>query len=377
VTAASFGAPVEGAASIGALIDDAKKRLGGADAAIVFASGKVAESAAPALTALTRALGDIPIVLGCTAGVLCERGEYEGVSAMTGLLWKGGTVTPLVVPARTGVEQIGPQLSQQVAAALGDAAGTVVLLAEPQGLAGRTLDELVRCSAHATIVGGGTLPGGAWARIPGGQPLAGSVVGLAIRGVVRPAVSAASACRLLAPLMPITEARGAVVTRLGERPALDTLSECSRDLTGRPLVLAVIGQPELAAGVRGTTIVRGIRGIDPERRAVVVSDEAAPGKWMTFAVCDPSASRAELVASLRDLARQMAGAAPQFGLFFNCAGRGAGLYGDSNVDTRLVRERFGQVPLAGMFSTFEIGPFAGRAVMHLYTGVLAMFGAPS
>ena len=32
---------------------------------------------------------------------------------------------------------------------------------------------------------------------------------------------------------------------------------------------------------------------------------------------------------------------------------------------------------AGMFSTFEIGPLGQRPAMHLYTSVVAMFGAPS
>jgi hypothetical protein len=30
-----------------------------------------------------------------------------------------------------------------------------------------------------------------------------------------------------------------------------------------------------------------------------------------------------------------------------------------------------------MFSTFEIGPLGHRPAMHLYTSVVAMFGAPS
>ena len=77
---------------------------------------------------------------------------------------------------------------------------------------------------------------------------------------------------------------------------------------------------------------------------------------MTFAVCDASASRAELSGSMRELARNMAGAAPQFGLSCSCAGRGSGFYGERDVETRIVRERFPNVPFAGMFSTFEIGP---------------------
>ena len=121
---------------------------------------------------------------------------------------------------------------------------------------------------------------------------------------------------------------------------------------------------------------RGIRGVDPARKAVVVTDEATPGRLMTFAVCDARASRAELTLAVRDLARQMAGAAPQFGLLFTCAGRGSRLYGERDVETRIVRERFPNVPFAGMFSSFEIGSLGGRPAMHLYTGVVDHVRSP-
>jgi small ligand-binding sensory domain FIST len=299
------------------------------------------------------------------------------VSAISGLVWSGGTVTPMFVPPKTSTDQIGAKLAQQVATALGDAPGTVVLLAQPQGFSPHTLDELARFAAHATVIGAGTLPGGAWASSPDRKAAQGEVVGLIVRGVARPAIRTSPACRLLAPLLPIRDARGAMVFKLGDDPALQVLSSSTRDLTGRPLVLAVIAPPETTAGARGGLLVRGIRGIDPGRKAVVVTDEATPGMLMTFAVCDASASRADLLGSMRELARDLAGAAPQFGLLMSCAGRGVGLYGERDVDTRIVRERFPNVPFAGMFSTFEIGPLGHRPAMHLYTSVVAMFGAPS
>jgi small ligand-binding sensory domain FIST len=56
-------------------------------------------------------------------------------------------------------------------------------------------------------------------------------------------------------------------------------------------------------------------------------------------------------------------------------GAGRGLYGERDVDTRIVRERFSNVPLQA-FSTFEIGPRPPPS-HDLYTTVVAMFGAPS
>jgi small ligand-binding sensory domain FIST len=317
------------------------------------------------------------MVLGSSPGVLTERAEHEGGSAVSGLVWSGGTATPMFVPPKTATDGIGAKLAHQVATALGDASGTVMLLAQPQGFSPRTLDELGRFAAHATVLGGGTLPGGAWVCSPDRKPAEGEVVGLIVRGVARPAVRTSAACRLLAPFMPIQEVRGAMVLKLGNEPALQALSSSTRELTGRPLVLAVIAPPDSSGGAGRGLLIRGIRGIDPGKKGVVVSEEATPGMSMTFAVCDASASRADLAGSLRELARDMAGAAPQFGILMSCAGRGVGLYGERDVDTRIVRERFPNVPFAGMFSTFEIGPLGPRPAMHLYTSVVAMFGAPS
>jgi small ligand-binding sensory domain FIST len=377
LAAASFCVLGSDPHAIGGALEEVKAAVPIPTAALVFAAGPLAEMGDKTLSALRAELGDIPIMLASSTGVLTERAEHEGASALSGIVWGGGAITPLFVPPKTATDEIGAALAQQVSAALGDAAGTVILMAQPQGFAPHSLDDLGRFSAHATVIGGGTLPGGAWIASPERGPTQGAVVGMAIRGVTRPQVRTSAAVRLLAPFTKITESRGAMVFRVGEQRALDALSACTRDLPGRPLILAVLANTENPTSARGGLLIRGIRGIDPGRKSVVVTDEATPGMLMSFAVCDANAARADLSGTMRDLARQMAGAAPQFGLLLSCAGRGMGLYGERDVDTRIVRERFPNVPFAGMFSTFEIGPLGPRPAMHLYTSVVAMFGTPS
>ncbi|MET0594587.1 MAG: FIST C-terminal domain-containing protein [Polyangiaceae bacterium] len=363
--------------AIGGALDEVRAAVPMPSAALVFAAGPLAEMGDKTLSALRAELGDIPIVLASSTGVLTERAEHEGASALSGIVWGGGSITPIFVAPKTATDEITSALATQVSAALGDAAGTVILMAQPQGFAPHSLDDLARFSAHATVIGGGTLPGGAWISAPDRTPMQGAVVGVTIRGVARPQVRTSAAVRLLTPFSKITESRGAMVFRIGEERALDALSAATRDLPGRPLILAVLANTENPASARGGVLVRGIRGIDPGRKSVVVTDEATPGMLMSFAVCDANAARADLSGTMRDLARQLAGAAPQFGLLLSCAGRGMGLYGERDVDTRIVRERFPNVPFAGMFSTFEIGPLGPRPAMHLYTSVVAMFGTPS
>jgi small ligand-binding sensory domain FIST len=64
-------------------------------------------------------------------------------------------------------------------------------------------------------------------------------------------------------------------------------------------------------------------------------------------------------------------------LYINCAGRGSSLYGQYDVDTRILRARFGDLPFAGIQSSFEIAPYCGRPALQLYTGVVAVFTTPS
>jgi small ligand-binding sensory domain FIST len=110
---------------------------------------------------------------------------------------------------------------------------------------------------------------------------------------------------------------------------------------------------------------------------LVVSDEVEEGMLMTFGVRDGHSARKDLERLSREMCRDMAGAAPLCALYVNCAGRGRSLYGRAGVDTRILCERFGRIPIAGMQSAFEIAPHGESASFQLYTGVLTLFSALS
>jgi small ligand-binding sensory domain FIST len=121
-----------------------------------------------------------------------------------------------------------------------------------------------------------------------------------------------------------------------------------------------------------------VRGIDPTRRGVLIGPEAKPGGRLAFAVRDAAAARAGLESAARTVSQQALGAAPRFAIFVSCAGRGQGLYGSPDVEARILRQRFGDLPIAGMHSAFEIVPWGpGDAKVALYTGVVALFRSPS
>jgi small ligand-binding sensory domain FIST len=171
-----------------------------------------------------------------------------------------------------------------------------------------------------------------------------------------------------------------MVLALDDRPALEVLGEIGRSLPDRPLILTVLAEPDRVGpsqGGRPELVVRGVQGVDSARGGLLISDEVQEGMRMTFAIRDANAAREDLEAVTRELARDIAGALPRFGLYVNCAGRGANLYGSFDVDTRILRSRFAGTPIAGMQSTFEIAPHLGKPTLQLYTGVLGLFTSPS
>lgn len=95
---------------------------------------------------------------------------------------------------------------------------------------------------------------------------------------------------------------------------------------------------------------------------------------MGFAIRDASTARAELDTTARFVAQNMLGSAPNFGIYLTCAGRGHNLYGTPDVEARMLRQRFGDLPIAGMHSAFEISPQDKRPPrLELYTSILALF----
>ncbi len=205
-----------------------------------------------------------------------------------------------------------------------------------------------------------------------GQLLRGDVGGLAIAGLSSPIIDSSAACKLLTPFLPVDEVGAAgLVLRLGGRPALDVLSGVSGQIGsdgGPPIVFAAL-EDEADASGRERFIVRPIRGIDPGRRGV---DGRAPrrglGARLAFAVRDATSGKDLLEQSARHVVEQTTSASARFLLYFTCAGRGQGLYGVPGVESRILRKRFGDLPVAGMHSSFELlpRPAAGSSPGHVH-----------
>lgn len=362
-----------------AAVAAARAQVGGSGgAAILFASGALLDVQAALARRLAEERLGMPILLVGARGVLSERGEIEGQSAATGLVWSGDNVELGAIDAHSAEDGLAAGVESFLGRVQGR--GKVLLFIAPGGFSPRAIQLLGERALGSDIFGGGSVGNpGVVAISAGGDVVTGRAVAMLLAGLGTGRIRTSYACRLLGPLLPITKARGAMVLRIGDEPALDVLTRCGKSLQGQPLVFTVLSRDLTAAegSQRPEILVRGVQGIDPEARGLVVSDEVREGMLMSFGVKDPSAAREDLTRVARELGRDIAGAAPRCALYVNCSGRGNGLYGRPDVDTRILRQRFGNMPIAGMQSSFEIAPHGASTAFQLYTGVLSLFCEPS
>jgi small ligand-binding sensory domain FIST len=370
----------------------AARRVTRPSGAVIFASGNVGERVLELGRAVAQAAPGLPICLAAGAGVLSERGELEGQSAATGMVWSGGKADPFSVSGGNA-EALGSQLSSAIRAS--ESAGqnlTALVFARPSGLAPHVLEPLGELR-RTRVLGAGTVGEAPIVSVaPDGTVSTGAAGGLLLSGITSPLVRASAACRLLMPLKTITKTRGSMVLEMEGAPALEVLSSVADNLEDQPLVFVALAPParEDASNIdpalerrterpveRPEVLIRAVQGVDPVRRGLLVSDEVRPGMRLAFAVRDAKAAREDLQTAVRELLREANGAAPRFGLYINCAGRGSSLYGQKDVDLKILKARLGTLPLAGMQSSFEVSEVAGKPTLQLYTGVLGVFTAPS
>jgi small ligand-binding sensory domain FIST len=377
IPAASFAVRAESPERLVSTAAEAVRSLGRPSGMLLLLSGGLALRAREVGEALAQAELGVPVLLATGAGVLTERGELEAQSAAAGLVFSGGRPEALALTANTP-DDSAVELADTLSNLTRGTRATVLLFAQSRGFGVESLEPFTALPG-TTLFGAGT-PGDApiFAIGSNGRLERGSLGALVVRGVSPALVRSSPACRALMPLRPITRARGPLLLEIGGEPALDVLEAVAKELRGQPLVLTLLAPAESAQeSARPELLVRGVQGVDPARRAIMLAGELTLGSRVAFAVKDGGAARRDLELVVRDLARETAGAAPLFGIYLNCASRGAELYGAPDVDVRILRGRFPEVPLIGMQSAFEIAPYLGRPALHLYSGVFAMFTSPS
>ncbi len=326
--------------------------------ALVFVSGTPSPAEAVA-QAVRDAPTQLPALIVPAAGVITAGGELEGAMAATGMAWSSGRV-------RVAVGDSAREIHDK----LGDG-GTLIAFWASDGFEPSEVGGLAR--GHEAVFGAGC-PGGEVFAVDSGALRAGRIAALRFEGGSAPIVESSSACRLVTEPMTVTEIERGMILSLDDAPALEVLSQKTGGGRHGGLILVALHEDE--PGER--YLVRPIRGIDPGRKGIAVAAQLAVGARVSFAVRDPALAREALGEALRRSERQVAGSQPTFGLYLSCAGRGRSLYGESDVDVRILKKRFPGIPLAGMHGAFEVVPWSkGSSKMQLMNGVFALFRAAS
>ncbi len=345
---------------------------------VLFVSGGVAQELPDIARAIAKRAPEQTWLVAGTLGVLTERGELERQSAAAGLVTGGVRGRGIIMDSRAAA--FGEQLGQVLREMPASTALTLIRADRFEEDALEALSEQLGTRRSGSVFGGGTLPGQDVFVVEQGRVSQGAAAALVVTGLGPARVAASPACRLLSPLLRVTEVRGSMLLSLEGQRALDALGASAQSLEDQPLILVAVAAP--ADGPSAETekpplLLRAIQGVDPARGGILVGEGIEVGARVAFAIRDGHAARNDFEGHLRRLAQSTAGAAPRFGIYVNCVGRGESLYGASDVDVKLVRSRFSQMPLVGLHSAFEIAPFGSSVALQLYTGVLALFTAPS
>jgi len=317
------------------------------------------------------------------AGVLCERREVEGETAVAVLAVRDDRLvaTPFLVPdqAAAGAD-VAPVVATQVGATLAEG-GCLLALPDvagfdPSALLGGLAAEL----GHIPIVGA-LAAGSPMFELYGTDAARGALPGVALSGA-RPIIGVAQGCTPIGEPYIITRAERNVVHEIGSRPALTVLREAVTASPGGPeraqragIFVGLAVDPAKSPLERGDFLVRNLLGADQSSGALAVGDGVRVGQTLQFQLRDAAASREDLEVTLGRVTRALDGRRPAFGCYFNCAGRGQGLYGVPDHDVALIRQHLGAFPLAGLFGNGELAPVGPRNFFHTYTGVLVVFPA--
>lgn len=354
-----------------------------ADCAFVFASTAYGGAFPMIVRSVSEAAGTREVA-GCgSIGVIACGREIESGPALAVLVLGGNTIqaTRLFVPQLRGrAREVAHEIATTVRPRLG--ANNLLCLfpdtynLEPEPL----LAELARELPGVTVVGGGATEDGSVGetfQFCGDVVSSNSVSGMLLAGEFDINLGAANACAPLGPTHRVTAVRDNIILELDGRRAWDVFAEAAGPLAddlARALSFVFVGIP-LAPGAeriaRGDFYVRNITGASSDHGVIAIANRPRVGDTLGFVLRDAERSRTELKATLEAMAARIA-QPPAFGLYFDCVSRGSGLYQMSDHDSAYIGQYFGQVPVAGFFTGFEIGPMEDRTGLLQYCGVLAL-----
>ena len=358
-------------------------QLAKADLAVVFATAEYQEDFGELFHTIHEISGCDHLV-GCSGmSVLTSAGEFEGESAVAVLVLRSDDVsaTPFLVSSDDSAK-IGAAIRERISPELQENSLLVVLpdlrCVSPEAL------------VHQVGEDGNRLPivGGAASGSSDGQNIYGwhdqevaesGVAGMLLSGAFHTEIGVAQGCDPIGQPLEITRSERNVIYEIDGNPALDALQGGLESLTaeelrqsGRVVFIGLAMDRENPAPRRGDFLVRNLVGYDKESGAIAVSEDVSAGQFIQFHLRNSFAAKKEIQEIALDLYERTREQPPVFGMYFNCLGRGKGLYGKANHDIQIIKQRFPELPVIGFFGNAEFAPIGGKNFAHAYTGALVL-----
>ncbi len=205
-------------------------------------------------------------------------------------------------------------------------------------------------------------------------------VGIMAHGAIRLETVVSQGCRPVGDRFLVTSAERNIIHELGGRPALQSvketygnLSEQEKRLAQEGLHVGVAVDEQLSHFGRGDFIIRSLIGIDQDSGSLSCGDLIKEGQTVQLQVRDGESAREDLRLLLETRKNELGEARAEAALLFSCNGRGQSFFGSPHHDIGAIRERLGDIPVAGFFAQGEIGPIGRRNFLHGFTASIVLF----
>jgi hypothetical protein len=198
-----------------------------------------------------------------------------------------------------------------------------------------------------------------------------SVSGVLISGYFNAQWISSNGAKALGGRKTITKAIGNLIYEIDHQPAIAVLKELMGDQWRSDFAMLNLFTLGQWLDEQGEQVVnRAIFGIDEAAGAIKMGAEIPTGTIfrLTCRNADKVLSGTQAMAEQVIAAMQNPDEALYF--YFNCAGRGAYLFGESDPDVNCLLDQLGrQRPLVGFFTFAEIAPVQQTHHLHNYTGI--------
>ena len=322
-------------------------------------------------------------LIGCSGmSVLTSAGEFEEEPTLAVMVIRSDQLSAVSFSARGTAAEVGEQIQKDIQSGRDDDSLLVIFpdvrAVNPAELVKHIGDDGTELPLVGAAVSGDAT-GAQMYHWRGAEATEGGLTGILLTGDFNTEIGVAQGCQPVGRPREVTRAEGRVIFELDGEPALENFKGTLQLLTqddirrsGGTVFVGIAMDPENRNPIRGDFLIRNLIGINEEHDALAVSEEVTEGQLVQFHLRNPNAAAEEIQVILTRLAEKTREHPPAFGLYFNCLGRGKGLYGVANHDIGVIQEKFPGLPIIGFFGNSEFAPIGGRNFAHAYTGVFVL-----